>query len=77
MATTTNPLKRFQALLGEQSKQIATVVVVFNDGTCLVDVRGKRFVVRGQDVVADSRVWIVDGGIVSEAPDLPVYNVTV
>lgn len=77
MATTTNPYKRFQALLGGVSRQIALVSVVFNDGTCLVEVRGNRFVVRGKDVVPGNNVWVVNGEVVSEAPSLPVYSVKV
>lgn len=78
MATTTNPYKRFQQLLGSQSKQIAEVLVTYSDGTSLVETRsGKQFVVRGNDIPAGSKAWLVDGVIISEAPNMPSYSVTV
>ena len=77
MATTVNPYKRFQELLGRGTKQIAVVEIVYNDGTSVVSVRGRSFSARGSDYPAGSHVWVVDGEIVSEAPDLPVYSVSV
>lgn len=78
MATTTNPLKRFKNLLGSTSKQIAKVITVHADGTSLVELRnGKRFVVRGDTVEETKKAWIVDSEIISEAPDLPSYSVSI
>lgn len=77
MATTVNPYKRFKELLGSNSKQIATVLATYSDGTSLVTVRGRNFTVRGTDVPVGGKAWIVNGDIISEAPDLPVYSVTI
>jgi len=77
MATTVNPYKRFKELLGSSSKQIATVLTTYSDGTSLVTVRGRNFTARGTDVPVGRKAWIVNGDIISEAPDLPVYSVTV
>lgn len=78
MATTTNPYKRFKELLGSSSKQIVTIVVPYNDGTSLVTTRnGRQFIARGNDIPADEKAWVVDGSIISPAPNLPAYSVQV
>ena len=78
MATTTNPYKKFKDLLGSTSKQVVSVLTVYNDGTSLVETRnGKQFVVRGNTVPMLSKAWVVDGTIISLAPDMPQYSVTV
>jgi len=78
MATTVNPYKRFKELLGSSSKQIAEVLTTYNDGTSLVKTRnGKQFIARGTSVIAGEKAWIVNGEIVSEAPNLPAYSVEV
>jgi len=78
MATTVNPYKRFRELLGSNSKQIAEVKITYNDGTSLVETRsGKQFIARGNSVITGNKAWIVNGEIISEAPNLPAYSVTV
>lgn len=77
MPATTNAYKRFKSLLGGSSRQIVTVVGVNTDGTSLVRMRnGKTLVVRGVSVPAQSKAWVVNGEIVSEAPDLPFYTIS-
>ena len=76
--TTTNPLKRLRDILGGHSRIIATVALVNLDGTSIVTLRdGTSIRVRGASVAAGKKCFIQDGVIVSEAPNLPSYSVTV
>lgn len=78
METTTNAMKRFKRVLGGTSKQVAEVISIANDGTSLVELRnGKRFIARGDTVAMGDNAWIVNGEIISKAPDLPSYAVTI
>lgn len=77
-ASTVNPFKRLQSVIGAHSRIIATVYLVNNDGTSIVTLRdGTHVRVRGASVAASQKCFILDGVIQSEAPNLPSYSVTV
>lgn len=75
MTTTTNPFKRFQEIIGEPAKSIAEVVSLSSDGTSLLQARGgQMFRARGPSFPVGAKVWVRGDEVISEAPDLPVYQ---
>lgn len=74
----TNLWARFRRLLPGNPLIIVTVVSVNTDGTSTVTTAsGGAMRVLGTTVAAASKAYVKDGAIVSEAPNLPHYEIEV
>lgn len=73
-----NLYSQFRALLPDRSIQVVTVVNVGANGTSTVQTdAGSQFVVIGDSVAAGNKALVQEGQIISEAPTLPSYTVSV
>lgn len=74
-----NIWKKFIGLLPGGSRTIGTVVFVNTiKATTTVELRdGSRFMAAGTDFPVGQKVVVVDGRVVSQAPNLPQYTVEV
>ena len=75
---TTNPLRRFRALLPAEPLLYAEVLAHNSDGSSTVETpEGNTFRARGTSVSVGDYAYIQGGRILEAAPDLPLFTETV
>lgn len=74
-----NVWKRLESILPKGTRLVAEVTFLNTvQGTSTVQRRGgASFIARGVSVPVGQNALIIDGNIVSKAPDLPQYDVVV
>ena len=69
---------RFKSLLPSSPVLVGTVTTLHGNGTCTVTMPGGGTVrVVGESVATGKKVFIKDGIVQGEAPDLPYYELEV
>lgn len=71
-----NIWKQFQALLPQPARFIATVVSSSGTRSLVRLHSGTELMVNGRGAIG-KKVWVVDGSIQSEAPELPYSELTI
>lgn len=71
-----NIWKQFQALLPQPARFIATVVSSSGTRSLVRLHSGTELMVNGRGSIG-KKVWVVDGSIQSEAPELPYSELTI
>lgn len=73
-----NNYQRLRGLTASQPRTIGTVVSHNSDGTSTVELLSGSFItVLGQGVAVDSRAYIEDGRIISQAASLPFFQLDI